>query len=118
MYNHFRHRRAVALLAVSALVVSLITLLSVTMADTDDGPPRCPASRSGAVDLVPPGVRPCVLYGAGSGVTTDYDSHTGSTPRPGSTGNQTSAPKQTTGPKVPAAPKPAAPAPRPAAPRR
>ncbi|MEU9925081.1 hypothetical protein AB0H51_28000 [Streptomyces griseoluteus] len=127
MHNHYRRPRfqPIALAGVAALAVFLIVLFAVVQGDDDD-PPRCPVSHSGAVDLVPSGVRPCLLYGSGTGVATGYGhgyqhsgtSHTGSTPRPRSTVKAPGAPKAPAV-KAPAAPKPAAPAaPKMLSPRR
>jgi hypothetical protein len=113
VYNHYRRRNATALLSAAALTVGLIALFSVVMTDTDDDLPRCPVSHAGSVDLVPSGVRPCALFGSGSGsasgsgYTPGYGSHTGTTPRPGSTVKQPAA--KVPAAKVPAAPKQPAP---------
>ncbi|MEV0487290.1 hypothetical protein AB0I69_42660 [Streptomyces sp. NPDC050508] len=87
-----------------------MALFVVMLSSGDDSPPRCPVSRTGAVDLVPGGPRPCVLYGAGHGTTTGTGtyqqggSHSTSTSEPGS---KTSTGKQP-GAKAPAPQKPAA----------
>ncbi|MBG7704856.1 hypothetical protein HCJ76_44045 [Streptomyces sp. MC1] len=119
MHNHYSRRRSqpIVLAGVATLAVFLIFLFVVVQGDDD--PPHCPVSHSGAVDMVPSGIRPCVLYGSGTGVATGYGyqhggtshsgtSHSGSTPRSRSTVKAPGAPKAPAV-KVPAAPKPAAP---------
>ncbi|AXI91369.1 hypothetical protein SAM9427_37010 (plasmid) [Streptomyces sp. ETH9427] len=64
--KHDRHFRATVFFVVLVLIVSGIALLAALQTGDDDGMPRCPASRTGSVDLVPSGARPCVLYGADS----------------------------------------------------
>ncbi|MFD9248308.1 hypothetical protein [Streptomyces bottropensis] len=110
--------------AIAAAVFTFVLLFVLASLSDDDTPPSCPVARSGAVDMVPGGPRPCVLYApARAGV----DVGTGHTSVPGSSKKTTSPGKSTGGaakqPKVPAAPKapavkvPAAPAPKaPAAP--
>lgn len=126
MYSE-RSRRSNPLgcLVIGAVVIAFVALFAVVASGgDDDSPPRCPVSRSGAVDMVPGGPRPCVLYGAGHGVATGTGTHhqgggqSAATSKPGgSTNGKTPTGKQP-GAKVPAAPKaPAAPAPKaPAAP--
>ncbi|MER7937857.1 MULTISPECIES: hypothetical protein [unclassified Streptomyces] len=102
------------LLGCTALVTFIVLLVLVQ--GEDDSMPYCPVSHTGSVDLVPNGVRPCVLPRAGSGAAAvPYpDTGTGSmppgriTPRPGV--------KVPAAPKAPAARAPAAPK-APAAPR-
>jgi hypothetical protein len=87
----------------------------------DDDLPSCPTSRTGSVDLVPSGVRPCVLNGPAVAVAPGIGTGSGHTSTStGSSGKNTGGssgtvkqPKAPAAPKVPAAPKaPAAPAPK------
>lgn len=109
MHNQYRRPRSqpIALVGFAGLAVLLIALFAVVQGDDD--PPRCPVSRSGAVDMVPSGVRPCVLYGYGPGVATGNDNgyqHSGTTPRPRATVKGPGAPKAPAAkPAAPAAPK-------------
>ncbi|MGW0757111.1 hypothetical protein ACWD1Y_11585 [Streptomyces sp. NPDC002814] len=104
---------------------TFVFLFALAQLSEPDSPPSCPASRSGGVDIVASGPRPCVLHApAGAGVAPGTD--TGHVIVPGSSG-KTTAPGKVPGgsvkqPKVPAAPKappvkvPAAPAPKAPAP--
>lgn len=91
--------------AVIAAVVAFSVLFALTMLGDDDGPPTCPVSRTGGVDLVPSGARPCILYGSSSAVSgsNSGSGHSG-IPR-GS--EKTAAPRKPQGSEVrkPAAPK-------------
>ncbi|MGP3953452.1 hypothetical protein [Streptomyces sp. 7N604] len=109
----------------AVVLMGLAMVLTAVSAADDDTPPRCPVSHSGSVDLVPAaGPRPCVLYGAGTGIAPGHDGRqrhgggsgttkkpTDLTKRPSGSQNRPAAPKAPAAPpKVPAAPKaPAAP---------
>jgi hypothetical protein len=126
VHNHYRHEynhrraRALTLIGGAALVVFLIALFSLVQTDTDDHAPRCPVTRAGGYDMVPSGIRPCLLYGTSSAVSgSGYNSHTGTAPHTGSTSLPHSSAKTPAAPKaparkVPSAPKAAAPKPAPA----
>jgi hypothetical protein len=108
-------------LGVGSLALALLIAL-IALVQEDADPPQCPVSHTGSVDLVPSGVRPCVLYGRGAAPGPDYGmpagTGTGSVSRPGSGRKQTAGPRPAAKPPVvkhPAAPKPAPPV-RPAAP--
>lgn len=95
-----------------------LALLSACSTSDDGEPPACPVSRSGGVDIVPSGVRPCVLYGSGGKAAADQDS--GRAAIPGGAAKQSKAPAapkvplvKAPAPKAPAAPAPKAPAPAP-----
>ncbi|RSS86997.1 hypothetical protein EF903_17960 [Streptomyces sp. WAC05292] len=110
-------RPAVRLTAgiVAALAV-FTALLALALVSDADGHPACPTSRSGALDIVPAGVRPCVLYGRSpAAVAPEGGTAPGAAPRLNTTNDR----KQPTAPKAPVAPKTLAPpkAPAPAAPR-
>ena len=67
----------------------------------DHTPPRCPASRTAAADIVPAGPRPCILYGTGApghSGTSDTRPTVRATTKP-------AAPKNPPAPKAPAAPR-------------
>ncbi|MET9528191.1 hypothetical protein [Streptomyces coeruleorubidus] len=111
--------------AIAAAVFTFVLLFVLASLSDDDTPPSCPASRSGGVDMVVSGPRPCVLHRPGTGAAPGTDS--GHVTAPGSSGRTTTPGKAPGGtvkqPKAPAAPKapavkvPAAPAPKaPAAP--
>ncbi|MGW7090023.1 hypothetical protein ACWGH2_41940 [Streptomyces sp. NPDC054871] len=97
-------------LSIAALVIVFAVLLAMVLrGGDDDSPPRCPVSRSGAVDVVAGGVRPCVLYGAGHGAATG---------KPGGSAKDKTPTGKQPGAKAPEARKPApkAPAANPKAP--
>ncbi|MFC8640089.1 hypothetical protein ACFUC2_04935 [[Kitasatospora] papulosa] len=100
-----RHRLTIA---ISAALCTFALLLSVSLlTDDDDSLPSCPASRTGTVDIVASGARPCVLHGPhGTGAAPGRG--TGHVTVPGSSGKTASTAKQ---PKAPAAKAPTVKAP-------
>lgn len=100
--------------AIPAALFTFVLLFSLALlTDDDDSLPSCPASRSGAVDIVASGARPCVLHApAGAGAAPGVG--TGHATVPGGSGKKTSPAKSSGSvakqPKAPAAPK--APAPK------
>jgi hypothetical protein len=118
-----RHRLG---LAIPAALFTFVLLFSLTLLSEDDGPPRCPASRTGTVDIVTTGPRPCILHapaGVSSGAVPGPDAghatvpgRSGKTTAPGKSGGVGKQPKTPAAPKAPAAPAPKAPAPAPKAP--
>ncbi|MGP4004666.1 hypothetical protein [Streptomyces sp. 8N706] len=116
---HHVHGLLVAAVALLGLLMVLTVVIPAVSAADDDTPPRCPVSRSGSGDLVPAGPRPCVLYGAGTGIAPGHDGRqrhgggsgttkkpTDLTKRPTGTQNKPAAPKAPAAPpKAPAVPK-------------
>ncbi|MFD3815184.1 hypothetical protein ACFWRZ_08960 [Streptomyces rubiginosohelvolus] len=103
-----RPRRLVPAVAASMAAFTALALLAACGDGRDDSTstlPSCPVSRTGLVDMVPSGPRPCVLHGTGS--------QTGGGPAiPG--GGTAKTPKgDVKVPKAPAPKVPAAPAPKP-----
>lgn len=107
------HRRLTA--AVTAATVAFSALLALSACGSSS-PPSCPVSRSGAVDIVAGGPRPCVLHGR-STTAVAPGTDTGRHGRPGGSGKAAGPGKPLGGgaakqqPKVPAAPAPKVPAP-------
>jgi hypothetical protein len=105
--------------AIAAAVFTFVLLFALGTLSQPDTPPSCPASRSGGVDIVSSGPRPCVLHtSAGSGAAPGSDGHATASGGSGKvSGGTVKQPKTPSAPKAPAAPKiPAAPAPKVAAP--
>ncbi|MFF4276195.1 hypothetical protein [Streptomyces sp. NPDC001536] len=110
-----RHR---LLAAVVAAVVAFTVLF--TLSQLGDDLPSCPTSRTGSVDIVPSGVRPCVLNGPAAAVAPGIDTGSGHTStstgsssgkKPNTSSGTAKQPKTPTAPKAPVVPKaPAAPA--------
>ncbi|MEU1221319.1 hypothetical protein [Streptomyces microflavus] len=111
-----RPRRLVPAVAASMAAFTALALLAAcgSGGESDTTLPSCPVSRTGLVDMVPSGPRPCVLYST----SNKTSGGTAADPGPAIPGGAAKTPKG--GMKVPKAPevkRPAAPAPKaPAAP--
>lgn len=108
-----RPRHLLPAIAASVTAFTALSLLAACGADDDQIPP-CPVSRSGAVDMVPNGPRPCVLGNAQQGAATSSGGHSHD-------GGRQAAKEKTGGSakgKAPVGKQPSAPkAPAPAAPK-
>lgn len=90
----------------ASLIAVLITgglLLTGCSSDADTSLPSCPVSHGAAVDMVPSGARPCVLYGAGKSSGQQSGSgarQKGTSPasKPGKAAKRPAAPKLRKGP--------------------
>ncbi|MFC8538051.1 hypothetical protein ACFUJY_29625 [Streptomyces sp. NPDC057249] len=82
--SHRSINRAPLLLPISAALLTFGLLFSVALLNGDDDPPTCLASRSGVVDIVSSGPRPCILRSGAAAVAPGAGSGAGHATAPGS----------------------------------
>ncbi|MGC4950972.1 hypothetical protein ACLQ2N_32870 [Streptomyces sp. DT224] len=109
--SHRSVSRGTLLLPISAALLTFGLLFSVALLNGDDDPPTCPASRSGVVDIVSSGPRPCILRGGAAAVAPGAGSGAGQATVPGTARKTTGQGKGPTGAAKPQRKAPAVKAP-------